>query len=203
MWQAIPSVLHGVTIFGCYFHWAQVVWWKVQEFGLQVACSTDNRTHRYICKLLSLPYLPAEHIHTIFTAFQQKAAMEPLKQLTSYIYNTWLNSPISPVSSWSVFGCYSRINNDVVGWNFRMNNKAKKGQLSFYMLLWLLHDEARTVILQVHLVSDNKLTCKDHIKYCKAQVDIYNIWDDYSNGKKTANQLLKACSWLVYAPTLN
>ena len=29
MWQAIPSVLHGVTIFmilGCYFHWAQAVW---------------------------------------------------------------------------------------------------------------------------------------------------------------------------------
>ena len=69
-----------------------------------------------------------------------------------------------------------------------MKNKAKKGQLSFYMLLWLLHDEARTVKLQVNLVSDNKLTCKDHIKYCKA--DICNIWDDYSNGKKTANQLL-------------
>ena len=78
MWQAIPLVFPGVTILGCYFHWLQAVWRKAQEFGLKVAYSTDNKTNKYICKLLCLPYLPAECIYTIFTALQQKAATKPL-----------------------------------------------------------------------------------------------------------------------------
>ena len=48
MWCAIPLVFPGVTILGCYFHWAQAVWRKVQELGLQVAFNNDNNTHKYI-----------------------------------------------------------------------------------------------------------------------------------------------------------
>ena len=43
IWQVIPSVFHGVTMFGCYFHWSQAIWRKVQEFRLQVTYSADNR----------------------------------------------------------------------------------------------------------------------------------------------------------------
>ena len=134
MWQAIQAVFPGVAILGCYFHWAQAVWRKTQEFGLQVAYISDDKTHKYIQKLLSLPYLPAEHITTIFTALQQKATTKPLRQLTEYIQTTWINITIWPVTSWSVFGHYTRTNNDLEGWHLRMN-KAKKGQLTFYVLL--------------------------------------------------------------------
>ena len=68
---------------------------------------------------------------------------------------------------------------------------AKKGQLYFYVLLLLLHQEAITVNLKVSLVEENKLTRFEHKKYHKAQVDIFNAWDDYSNQLKTPSQLLK------------
>ena len=147
-----------------------------------------------------MPYLPAEHINRVFRALQQKAITEPLQELTDYISTTWLSSSIWPITSWSVFGCYTRTNNDVEGWHFRMNAKAKKGQLSFYMLLCLLYAEAMTVKLQVCLVTENKLSRIEHRKYCRAQAAIFKVWDDYLAGNKTANQLLKACSKLVYAP---
>ena len=35
-WLALTSVLPTVTVRGCNFHWAQAVWRKVQEHGLQV-----------------------------------------------------------------------------------------------------------------------------------------------------------------------
>ena len=59
MWKAIHRVLPTVQIFGCFFHWAQAVWRKVQALGLQSAYTSDNATHKYIMKLMSLPYLPA------------------------------------------------------------------------------------------------------------------------------------------------
>ena len=85
-----------------------------------------------------------------------------------YISTTWLSSSIWPITSWSVFGRYTRTNNNVEGWHFRMNIKAKKGQLSFYMLLCLLYAEAMTVKLQVHLVTENKLSRIECRKYCRA-----------------------------------
>ena len=126
-----------VSILGCYFHWAQVVWKRVQELGLQAVYNTDDKTHEYIHKLLSVPYLPAEHISTIFTVLQEKAVTEALKELSTYINSTWINSSVWPITSWSVFGCYTRTNSDVEGWHLRMNNNSKRGQLSFYMLLHL------------------------------------------------------------------
>ena len=53
-----PLVFPGVAILGCCFHWTQAVWRKVQELGLQVAYNSDDKTHKYIKKLLALPYIP-------------------------------------------------------------------------------------------------------------------------------------------------
>ena len=58
--------------------------------------------------------------------------------------------------------------------------KEKKGQLSFYMLISLLYDEAVTVNIQMHLVSENKLPCRECKKYHKAQSAIFYLWDDYA-----------------------
>ena len=46
------------------------------------------------------------------------------------------------------------------------------------MLLQLLHEEAITVSLQVHLVSENKLTRVERKKYHKIQADIFKVWDE-------------------------
>ena len=156
--------------------------------------NSDDKTHKYIKKLLAVPYLPAEHINTVFIALQEKAVTEPPQELTTYISNTWLNSSIWPITSRSVFGHYTRTKNDVEGWHLIMNNKAKKGQLSFYILIRLLHEEAATDFLQVWLVSESKLSQCVCQKYCKSQAAIFKAWDNYTNGHKSANQLLKACS---------
>ena len=155
MWKAIHRVLPTVQIFGCFFHWAQAVWRKVQALGLQSAYTSDNATHKYIKKLMSLPYLPAAHIQPIFNKLQQKATTPPLLELTSYIETTWLNSTVWSMRSWSVFRCHTRTNNDVEGWHHYLNKKARKGQLPFYILIPLLHEEAKQVNIQVHLISES------------------------------------------------
>ena len=157
----------------CFFHWTQAVWRKAQELGLQVTYNTDNNTHKFIQKLLSLPYLPAEHIQPIFTKLQRKAVTQPLQELTTYIQSTWLSNTLWPSTVWSVFGHFTRTNNDVEGWHHHLNKKAKKGQLPFYLLLCLLHDEAIQVSIQVHLISKAKLTSQEREKYNQIQSSVF------------------------------
>ena len=54
------------------------------------------------------------------------------------------------------FGRNIRTNNEVEEWHNSMNLKARKGNLSFYLLLKILHDEAKVVNLQIRLLSDGK-----------------------------------------------
>ena len=57
--------------------------------------------------------------------------------------------------------CYTRMNHDVKGWHFRMKNKAKKGQLSFYMLICFLHEEVMKIKMQVCLLDDKNWFAKN------------------------------------------
>ena len=99
---------------------------KMQALGLQAAYNSDNNTYKFIHKLLSLPYLPAEHISTIFRKLQHKAVTKPLQELTTYIETTWLNNSLWTTTSWSVFNHITRTNNDVEGWHHHMNKKPRK-----------------------------------------------------------------------------
>ena len=198
MWLALRSVLPQVKLLGCYFlHWSQAVWRKVQELGLQTGYNTDDNTYKFICKLLSLLYLTAQHIASL----QYTVTKSCYTTTTRFnISTTWLQSSIWPTTSWSVFGHYTRTNNDVEGWHFRINKKAKKGQLLFYLLIILLHEEAKQVKLQVCLVSENKLSQREHLQYWQVQSAIFSAWDDYTSRRVIPSQLLKACSKHVLVP---
>ena len=56
--------------------------------SMQGIYTQDDKTHKYIHKLLSLAYLPPEHIGPIFEKLQQKAATQPPLDLTNYIATT-------------------------------------------------------------------------------------------------------------------
>ncbi|XP_068229184.1 uncharacterized protein [Palaemon carinicauda] len=195
VWRAIPDILPNVTIHGCAFHWGQAVWRKVQELGLQSSYTNDVGTYKFLRQLLSLPYMPQEHIEELFIRFYRKAAgVNELISLLNYVKKTWINSAIWPPHTWCVFGRSIRTNNDVEGWHNRINLKARKGNLNFYLLLKLLHDEANIVNLQVWLLSEGKVLRKQQHKYNKHHGQLVKLWDEYNNNERSARQLLKAVS---------
>jgi hypothetical protein len=71
---------------------------------------------------MALPLLPAEHIKAAFEQLVLSAAHRPLLlDLMCYVEDTWMNSTVWPIESWSVFRRTIRTNNDTEGWHTRMN----------------------------------------------------------------------------------
>ena len=59
--------------------------------------------------------------------------------------------------TWSVFGQAVRTNNDVEGWYGMLKRHARRGNLSLYLMVRLLHEQAQLVHMQVCLVSKDKV----------------------------------------------
>ena len=125
----------------------------------------------------------------------------PRKELTDYIASQWIYNAIFPVKDWSVFMQPVRTNNDIEGWHNALNRRANgRSSLPFYVLIQLLHREARLVEVQMRLVADHKLMRIQRKKYRVLQARLHNEWEQYQSRKKTARELLKSCSKL-YGPT--
>ena len=115
-------------------------------------------THRFIRKVLSLPFLPAEQITETFNTLKDTVDTEKITKLMDYINNTWINGSTWKPASWTVYRQSVRTNNDVEGWHHRINRKAQKPNLQMYILIILLHKEARLLPTQLKMVTGKTST---------------------------------------------
>ena len=193
LWKSFPKIYPDVQIRGCSFHWTQAVWRRIQLLGLQQQYINDIATHDFCRKLMALPFLPAEHIEPAFRNLEEHASSGTEIELATYIDTTWISGNWHP-KDWSIFNQPVRTNNDVEGWHLRINSRARRGQLQFYVLIVLLHKESQIVSLQLNLISQNKLKRYQRKTYRNIQAKIMSLWDQYSNGTISVNHMLRACS---------
>ena len=197
LWNMFRDLLPSVSLKGCLFHWTQALWRKVQELGLEPPYRNDSRTYKYIRKLMALPFLPAARILPEFQRLKDGARTASLEALVQYVENNWISSTVWPPAAWSVYMLPIRTNNDVEGWHNSLNRRANnRVHLPFYLLVELLHQEARLVSIQIKLVSDGKLSRIQRKKYRLLQSKIFKYWEDFNNDEITARRLLKRCSYL-------
>lgn len=102
---------------------------------------------------MALPFLPHYEIRPMFVRLSVLAQTQPLRNLTDYIQEQWIESTVFTQKDWSVFKQPIRTNNDIEGWHNALNRRADgQCRLQFYLLIELLHREAR-------LTSKNNQAC--------------------------------------------
>uniref|UniRef100_A0A8W8L892 MULE transposase domain-containing protein n=1 Tax=Magallana gigas TaxID=29159 RepID=A0A8W8L892_MAGGI len=137
------------------------------------------------------------HIAPAFRQLRGLAATPQLEELMTYLEETWIINPMWPTKFWSVYLQSIRTNNDVEGWHRRLNDKSPYGQLPFYILVPLLHQEASLLPLQHKLVSEGKL-CRRQRKTGQQQ-RIFQLWDKYEDKQLRSRRFLFLCG-KVFGP---
>ena len=109
--------------------------------------------------------------------------------LIQYVRHTWMEWRVWTPAAWSIFSLSIRTNNDAECWQRRLNCRGRP-QVSFYLLVQLLYDEAKPVTVQVRLISEHKL-CKHQRKVLS---QMFQLWQEYEDGRTSARQLLNSCA---------
>ena len=199
IWKAAESVLPEAERKGCAFHWANAVVSHIKSLGLLPTYYNDRPTNRYCRRLIALPFLPEEHIPTMFQELARDASTSQLQMLVHYIQRTWIDSDVWNPASWSVFLQAIRTNNDVEGWHRRLNSYAHGNQLNLYLLIDLLWEESQFIKLQVTLLSAKKLKREKRKRQRELEGKVFRAWDDFVAGDVSPMDLLRRVG-RVYAP---
>lgn len=204
LWRAVKNVLPGVTHRGCAFHWGQAVFRHIQSVGLQSAYSRDESVRCLCRQLLALPFIPAWEIPDQFAKIETKANSfcQKLAAVVEYVRSTWIDSSLWMPTAWSVYKQPVRTNNDVEGWHYRLNNKARRASLNLYQLIQLLHHEALVVVISVRALSNHKLKQYQRHQYSDCSARLHKYWTEHEEGKRSCRRLLKRCAGLYNPPEL-
>ncbi|XP_069102221.1 uncharacterized protein [Argopecten irradians] len=154
----------------------------------------------HLKQLLALPFLPSAQIEPAFRNLSARANTPELRDLVSYIDSQWIRSRVWSPTNWCVYRQPVRTNNDVEGWHHRLNGKAGRANLPFYMLVPLLLKEATLVTIQQRLVSKNALQRHQRVAFRRIQGRVHTMWDQYDHDELTTSQFLKE-DWRCLRPS--
>ncbi|KAL5017922.1 hypothetical protein ScPMuIL_003644 [Solemya velum] len=126
-------------------------------FCVRAAYKKRETTNSFIRQLMSLPFLPLQHIRPAFEKLANRVSSAKLVSLVEYIRRQWIENGTFTRKSWCVYQRTTRTNNYVEGWHRRLNNRAGEQELSFYRLVPLLHAEARLIPIQMQMLKESKL----------------------------------------------
>jgi len=135
--SAFKQIFPNAHISGCFFHFGQCVWRKVQSTGLQKKYAEDSTFALHVKQLCDLAFVPVlgvvESFNTILESqyfIDNEQLFEPI---VDYFEETWIGrtvrnrrkKPLFPIEMWN---CYDnvindqpRTNNAVEGWHQAFN----------------------------------------------------------------------------------
>ena len=200
IWQGIRATFRAVEVRGCAFHWAQAVWWKMQDLGLATAYHEHQDVGQFLLKVFGLPFPPREHIPATFDHFSTLAGNSKcyqIVQLLGYVDETWLRSETLAA------GVYTGDRSaPTTTWRAGINQRASR-KPDLYQLIGHLHDKAKLVPLQVRLLLDGHVIRQQRKSTCTTQTRMYRIWDEYDRRSKGPMSLLSAIGYVYRPPYLS
>jgi len=138
--------------------------------------------------------LPAVDIPAAFETLRSHPTNDKLMKLVSYMDRQCIHHSLWSAETWSVYRRAVRTNNDCESWHSGLNRKAETCHLALYKLIMMLFREAKAVEVSVKLLSDDKVQRITSKSRSHVQAKIVKLWNEYDQGEKSPQQLLRACT---------
>ncbi len=198
--NAFLTVFPKVQVRGCFFHFAQANWRKVQELGLAQLYNTDTRARLFIKSFVALALIPPSDVPLALEKLCASLDLtSPLCQCVEYFEDVWIGRRTKPqfeVSLWSQFSNAAsgsqKTNNSVEGWHraFQLTMGCAHPNLHKF-INFMRREQSHTENRVARIRAGEKVEKK--VKYVKIQERIQEILRNYQN-----NRILKELEGLSH-----
>ncbi|KAL8568606.1 hypothetical protein ACOMHN_006270 [Nucella lapillus] len=199
----IPAVRHNFPNTrhkGCYFHYSQAIWRRVQQLGLQAVYQEDDRVKTFIRKLMAIAFLPVIAVRPAVTTLGDEPYLVDVPQLQLlllYYTDTWLNGSF-PQSMWNVSDASIRTNNSVESWHSKLNSLIGRTHPNIHTLVSVLRKEqwqTEQIIARARLGFEPPLQKK---KYRQLENRLNRVRLQYRAGEMNSNDYITILSHMVH-----
>ncbi|QQP52192.1 Uncharacterized protein FKW44_004253 [Caligus rogercresseyi] len=191
----IKNVFPEAKIYGCFFHFGQCLWRKLQGLGLQNWYKNENNQH-IIKKFQALAFLPPDTVHDVFNQLINSINDETdeiLSDFLQYFETTWLGivqrgrrrRPTFDIDLWNVFERMERnlprTNNSVEGWHNAFHMRLQICHPTLQKLLQKIRLEQAATELSIRQIETGQELDRKTKKYDDLNKRLKRIFDSFEN----------------------
>lgn len=150
--NALEAVFPGVSVKGCFFHFSQNIWKKVQGNGLVDRYKQEPAFAEQVGKIAALAFVPEADVQRYFNILSQNIDQD-LDIIMDYIEEYYLGvfrrgrfrRPRFPISWWGVYDRVNaqlpRTNNAVEGWHNSFNGHVGSHHANIWKLIEVIKND--------------------------------------------------------------
>ncbi|XP_065315084.1 uncharacterized protein LOC135923974 [Gordionus sp. m RMFG-2023] len=143
--EALHKVFLKIQIKGCFFHYTQCIWRKINTLLLKSLYNEDPMMRTIIKRMCVLPLLNPQDINDVALSCQILATTNnlPIDNFFLYMDKTWLgNNSMFPREMWSRYGTSGpRTNNHLEGWHSALNKSTRSSHPNIYTFINLIQKD--------------------------------------------------------------
>lgn len=206
MIKAISESFTSDHVQGCYFHYSQCIWRKVQELGMATSYQSFPHVREWIRRFSALPLLPQNDIDDAFMEIHENAPIpqnniisgDQIQKFHDYMVDTWIhvNDAKFHRSLWNQYKNEGpRTTNNAEGWNHKLNQLAKS-RLSFFQFVHLLQKlQVDLEATKFDLISESPSRRQNKYKIANDKLDIAK--HNYTSGNVSILSYLDSVSFAI------
>ena len=147
--SALPTELPRTAVQGCYFHFCQALWRKIQNLGLATAYKQSERLQKCVRKIMALGYIQLPVVRNTFNMFTQSRSTlkctrrhPELNSFITYFRDNYIMGVFEP-ALWNVHtrNNDTRTNNHVEAFHHKCNKAVGRAHPSIWLFIRKLKDE--------------------------------------------------------------
>lgn len=207
--SAIQKLFPNIQIQGCFFHFKQCIYRKLQKFGLKQEYDTDCDFANKVKLLEALAFLPVNHVHRGFDIILEQTNFPPkMQKLIDYFEETWVGrmerrARKKPRFQIEIWNCYHSIienmhitNNIVEGWHHGFLLMMNSEKPSIWNFLSTLKKEQSLTDLKI--INESTGVRPKKKTYKSINIRIKKICEDFNdNSDLEIENYLKSVSLIL------
>ena len=183
----------SACIDGCYFHFTQCLWRKVQSLGLVEEYKEDGSIRQFIQKSAAIAFVPSNFVRVAWDGLKTEIPDDDkMKNYSDYFDQNWMNGQFKP-HMWNYFAHSGpRTNNHLEGWHNRLKRIARKAHTNFYKVLELFQKEQAATEVTILQLQAGGLHKAKRRKVIQREEKIKLLKDELTNGNRSIESYISA-----------